>query len=123
MFPGKMSPRMIKQMQKMMKEMGMETEELKALKVTIELEDKILVFEKPKVQVMDMLGNKTYTISGKAKKIKKEEGLKDEEVKLEITEEDIQLVMSQCNVSREEALKALEECNGDIAEAILRLGG
>jgi len=123
MFPGRMSPRMLKQMQKMMKEMGMETEELKALKVTIELEDKILVFEKPKVQVMDMFGNKTYTISGKAKKIKKEESIKDEEVKVEITEEDIQLVMDQCNVSREEALKALEECNGDIAEAILRLGG
>ena len=123
MFPGKMSPRMIKQMQKMMKEMGMETEELKALKVTIELEDKILIFEKPKVQVMDMFGNKTYTISGKVKKIKKEEDIKDEEVKLEITEEDIQLVMNQCNVSREEALRALEECNGDIAEAILRLGG
>ncbi|MBW9223270.1 nascent polypeptide-associated complex protein [Methanothermococcus sp. SCGC AD-155-E23] len=123
MFSGRMSPRMLKQMERMMKEMGMETEELKALKVTIELEDKILVFEKPKVQVMDMFGNKTYTISGRPKKIKKEESIKDEEVKLEITEEDIQLVMSQCNVSREEALKALEESKGDIAEAILRLGG
>ncbi|AXI24736.1 nascent polypeptide-associated complex protein [Methanofervidicoccus sp. A16] len=121
MFPGRMSPRMLKQMEKMMKEMGMETEELRALKVTIELEDKILVFEKPKVQVMDMFGNKTYTISGKAKKIKKEENIENEEVKLEITEEDIQLVMSQCNVSRDEALRALKECNGDIAEAILKL--
>ena len=121
MFPGKISPRMIKQMEKMMKEMGMETEELKALKVTIELEDELLVFEKPKVHVMDMFGSKAYTISGKVKRIKKEEDIKDEEVKLEITEEDIQLVMDQCNVSKEEALKVLEECNGDIAEAILKL--
>ena len=121
MFPGKMNPRMIKQMQKMMKEMGMETEELKALKVTIELEDEILVFDKPKVQVMNMFGSTTYTISGKVRRIKKEDDIKDEEVKLDITEEDIQLVMSQCNVSKEEALKALEECNGDIAEAILKL--
>ena len=31
------------------------------------------------------------------------------------------MVMNQCNVSKEDAKKALEECNGDIAEAILKL--
>jgi nascent polypeptide-associated complex subunit alpha len=130
MFPGRMNPRMLKQMQKMMKDFGMDAEDLKAVKVIIELEDKTLVFEKPKVQVMDMMGTKTYSITGKAKKIKKEvekpekteEKIKDEEVKLDITDEDIEMVMSQCNVSKEEAKKALEECNGDIAEAILKLG-
>ncbi|HIP16914.1 MAG TPA: nascent polypeptide-associated complex protein [Methanothermococcus okinawensis] len=124
MFPGRMNPRMLKQMQKMMKDMGMDAEDIKAIKVTIELEDKVLIFDKPKVQVMDMLGNKTYTITGKAKKIKKEEKMikiKDEEVKLEITEDDIEMVMNQCNVSKEEAIQVLKECNGDIAEAILKL--
>ena len=127
MFPGRMNPRMLKQMQKMMKDFGMDAEDLKAVKVTIELEDKILVFEKPKVQVMDMMGTKTYSITGKAKKVKKEteekpeEKIKDEEVKLDITDEDIEMVMDQCNVSKEDAIKALEECNGDIAEAILKL--
>ncbi|AEH07220.1 nascent polypeptide-associated complex protein [Methanothermococcus okinawensis] len=124
MFPGRMNPRMLKQMQKMMKDFGMDAEDLKAIKVTIELDDKILVFEKPKVQVMDMMGNKTYSITGKAKKVKKEtekSEIKDEEVKLDITEEDIEMVMDQCNVSKEEAKKALEECKGDIAEAILKL--
>jgi len=105
----------------------MDAEDLKAVKVIIELEDKTLVFEKPKVQVMDMMGTKTYSITGKAKKIKKEvkekpeEKIKDEEVKLDITDEDVEMVMNQCNVSKEEAKKALEECNGDIAEAILKL--
>ena len=127
MFPGRMSPRMLKQMQKMMKDFGMDAEDLKAVKVIIELEDKTLIFEKPKVQVMDMMGTKTYSITGKAKKIKKEveekpeEKIKDEEVKLDITDEDIEMVMNQCNVSKEDAKKALEECNGDIAEAILKL--
>lgn len=46
MFPGggKFNPRMMKQMQKMMKDFGMDAEDLKAVKVTIELEDKLLVF-------------------------------------------------------------------------------
>ncbi len=121
MFPGRMNPRMIKQMQKMMKEMGMDAEDIKAVKVIIELESEILEFDKPKVQVMDVLGNKSYTITGRPKKIKKEVRIEEEDVKLDITEEDIEMVMSQCNVSREEAKKALEESNGDLAEAILKL--
>ena len=124
MFPGRMNPRMLKQMQKMMKDMGMDAEDIKAIKVTIELEDKVLVFDNPKVQVMDMLGNKTYSITGKVRTVKKEKEkveIKDEEVKLEITEDDIEMVMNQCNVPKEKAVQVLKECNGDIAEAILKL--
>jgi nascent polypeptide-associated complex subunit alpha len=123
MFPGgRLSPRMLKQMQKMMKDFGMDAEDLDVVRVVFEFEDEEWVFESPKVQVMDILGVKTYSITGKPKKIKKEEKeIKDEEVKVEITEEDVELVANQCNVSKEEARKALEECNGDIAEAILKL--
>ncbi|MDK2790043.1 MAG: nascent polypeptide-associated complex subunit alpha [Methanothermococcus sp.] len=122
MFPGRMNPRMLKQMQKMMKDFGMDAKDLKAVKVIIELEDQELIFENPKVQIMDMMGTKTYSITGKPKKVKKEaEKIADEEVKLEITDEDIEMVANQCNVSKEEARKALEECNGDLAEAILKL--
>jgi nascent polypeptide-associated complex subunit alpha len=124
MFPGgKMNPRMMKQMQKMMKDFGMDSEDLKAVKVTIELEDKIMVFDKPKVQVMDMMGTKTYTISGRSKNTSKTaEKIEDTEVKVEVTEEDIEMVATQCNVSKEEAKTALEDVNGDLAEAILKLG-
>ncbi|ABR56476.1 nascent polypeptide-associated complex protein [Methanococcus aeolicus] len=128
MFPGRMNPKMMRQMQKMMSDMGMDSKDIKVLKITMELEDKIMVFEKPKVQVMDVMGNKTYTITGRAKNIKKDdikaeqkEQIKDEEVKLDITKEDIEMVVNQCEVSEEEAKKVLEECNGDIAEAILKL--
>jgi nascent polypeptide-associated complex subunit alpha len=119
MFPGRVNPRMLKKMQKMMKDFGMETEDLEAKKVIFVFEDEEWVFEEPKVQVMDILGVKTYSITGKPKKIKKEK--EEEEVKVEITEEDVELVANQCNVSKEVAKKVLEECNGDIAEAILKL--
>ncbi|AEF96559.1 nascent polypeptide-associated complex protein [Methanotorris igneus] len=123
MFPGgRLNPRMLKQMQKMMKDFGMDSEDLNVVRVIFEFEDEEWVFEKPKVQVVDIFGVKTYSITGKPKKIKKEEKeIKDEDVKVEITEEDVELVANQCNVSKEEARKALEECNGDIAEAILKL--
>jgi nascent polypeptide-associated complex subunit alpha len=119
MFPGRVNPRMLKKMQKMMKDFGMETEDLNPKKVIFVFDDEEWVFEEPKVQVMDILGVKTYSITGKPKKIKKEK--EEEEVKVEITEEDVELVANQCNVSKEVARKVLEECNGDIAEAILKL--
>ncbi|WP_456375013.1 nascent polypeptide-associated complex protein [Methanocaldococcus sp.] len=124
MFPGRVNPRMLKKMQKMMKDFGMETEDLNPKKVIFVFDDEEWIFDEPKVQVMDILGVKTYSITGKPKKVKKEsikENIEEEEVKIEITEEDIELVANQCNVSKELAKKALEECNGDIAEAILKL--
>jgi nascent polypeptide-associated complex subunit alpha len=116
-FPGKLNPRMLRKMQKMMKDFGMETEDLDVKRVIFVFEDEEWIFDEPRVQVMDVLGIKTYSITGKPEKIKREK----EEVKVEITEEDVELVAEQCNVSKEEARKALEECNGDIAEAIVKL--
>ncbi|RLE50960.1 MAG: hypothetical protein DRJ21_01085, partial [Candidatus Methanomethylicota archaeon] len=43
------------------------------------------------------------------------------EEKIEIPEEDIQLVAAQAGVSLEEARKALIEAEGDLAKAILSL--
>ena len=100
-----------------MKEFGWETEDLDVKRVIFVFEDEEWIFDEPRVQVMDVLGIKTYSITGKPEKIKREK----EEVKVEITEEDVELVAEQCNVSKEEARKALEECNGDIAEAIVKL--
>jgi len=116
-FPGKLNPRMLRKMQKMMKDFGMETEDLEVKRVIFVFENEEWIFDEPRVQVMDVLGVKTYSITGKPEKIKREK----EEVKVEITDEDVELVAEQCNVSKEEARKALEECNGDIAEAIVKL--
>ncbi|MDD4250836.1 MAG: nascent polypeptide-associated complex protein [Candidatus ainarchaeum sp.] len=107
MFPGGMNPR---NMGRMMKQLGIKNDELDAKKVEILLEDGTkLLFDKPSVQLMEMQGQKTYTIIG------------NPVLEKGIPMEDIRLVSEQASVSEEEAKKALEENNGDIAEAISKL--
>lgn len=108
MFPGKINPR---QMKKMMKQMGMEMEELEAKEVVIRLGEEEIVISDPQVSVIKAKGQKTYQIAGK------------EKVKKLIPEEDINMVAEQAGVGREEAEKALEESGGDLAEAIMKLKG
>jgi nascent polypeptide-associated complex subunit alpha len=45
------------------------------------------------------------------------------QVKIEISDEDAQLVSAQTGVSIEVAKKALESANGDLAQAIMLLKG
>ncbi len=112
MMPGGMgNPR---QMKRMMKQMGMKSEEIHAKKVTIETEDKTLVFEDAEVVCISVKGQKTYQIVGTPR----EEAA---EGKVMIPESDIQLVASSAGVSEEEAKAALEEVDGEPAEAIIRL--
>ncbi len=101
------------QMKAMMRQFGIKSEELEATKVIIETSDgKRLVFDSPQVTAVDMKGQKTYTIVGEAT---------EEAGKLIISDEDIEMVAQQASVSHGMAKKALEETNGDIAEAIASL--
>jgi len=106
MLPG-MDP---KNMQKMMKQMGIKSNEIDSTKVTIELKDggRLVVFE-PQVIQIEMQGQKTLQVSGKVSE------------EQEAGEDDIKMVMESAGCSREEAINALKETNGDIAEAILKL--
>lgn len=108
MMPG-MDP---KQMQKLMKQMGIKSEELAATKVTIELKEggRLVIFE-PSVVQIEMEGEKTFQIGGKLHEEK------------EAGEDDIRMVMESAGCSREEAQNALRETGGDIAEAIIQLKG
>jgi len=107
MFPGGMNP---KNMGRMMRQLGIKNEELNAKQVEILLVDgKKLVFDKPSVQLMEMQGQKTYTIIGNPKE------------ESSIPNEDIEMVVEQTGKSKEEAKKALEENDGGIAEAISSL--
>lgn len=107
MFPGGMNP---KNMQRMMKQMGIKTEELDAKRVVFELGGKNLVIENPNVTAMTVQGKKTYTVVGEEK-----------EETAGVPEEDVKMVAEQAGVSKEDAKKALEESDGDIAEAIVKL--
>ena len=103
---------MDKNTMKMLQRMGLRVEEIKAKRVVIEVEDGAkLVFESPQVMKTTMQGQTAYQIVGTPK------------IEEEIREEDIELVIQKTGASRQEAVKALKETNGNIAEAILKLMG
>ncbi len=110
MMPGG-NPR---QMKRMMKKMGLDSDELDAKKVIIETSEKKLVFDAPQVIEMKVQGQHMYQVIGDPR----EEALEGEVL---IPEEDIELVSNTAGVSKEEAKKALEEADGEPAEAIINL--
>ncbi|MCX8171999.1 MAG: nascent polypeptide-associated complex protein [Archaeoglobaceae archaeon] len=101
-----------KQMRKMMKQMGIEMEELDAKEVIIRTSTEEIIFRNPNVTKISARGMETFQIMGSYEIIK---------TSLEVNEEDVKLVMEQAKVDAETARKALIEANGDIAEALLKL--
>ncbi|MGB0653065.1 MAG: nascent polypeptide-associated complex protein [Thermoplasmatota archaeon] len=113
MIPGMggMDPR---QMGSMMKRLGIQMEDLDDVEeIVIRTPAKEYVFTDATVSIMKAQGSETYTINGTPK-------VADREVKVEISPEDIAMVVDQCGVSEDEARAALEE-TGDLAEAIVKL--
>ncbi|HJJ88717.1 MAG TPA: nascent polypeptide-associated complex protein [Methanocorpusculum sp.] len=109
MMPG-INP---KQMKAAMKKMGMKMDELEnVLKVVVYTASGNYIFEPAEVIGITMQGQTSYQLSGTPR---------FEPAPVEIPESDIALVVSQTSVSSEQARAALDECNGDIAEAILKL--
>lgn len=104
MMPG-INP---KQMQKMMNKMGMKQEEIPASEVIIKGPKEIII-KNPHVVKVNMMGQETFQITGEAS-----EGSG-------ISKDDVLTVSAQAGVSEENALKALEESKGDLAEAIMKL--
>ncbi len=114
MMPGRMNPR---QMQQMMKRLGINVREIENVEeIIIKTDTKEYIFDNAEVTVMDAQGQKTYQISGKPRIIERKEKVEEG-----IAEEDINLVAEQTGKSKEQAKKALEKTNGDIAEAIMKL--
>jgi len=105
---GGMNP---KKMEGLMKQMGIKQEEISGVKrVVIEKEDGNLVIENAQVVQIEMQGKKTWQVSGD-----------ESEESAGISEEDVKLVAEKTGKSEEEAKKALEESDGDIAEAMMKL--
>ena len=105
----------MKQMERQMKKMGMKMEDLPdALEVIIRFEDKELIIDNPNVSMMNVMGQETYQIEGKAREV-------ELEYEIEIPDEDVEMVASSAGVSMDKAREALEECKGDLAEAIMKL--
>jgi len=109
-----------KQMQKMLKRMGIKVDEIEAQRVVIEGADKDIVIENPQVMLTKMPNQEMFQISGDVTEVDKDEAVGTEP---EITDEDIAMVAEQAGVGNEQAEEALLETRGDIAEAILKLKG
>jgi nascent polypeptide-associated complex subunit alpha len=125
-----MSP---KQIERMMRKMGIEQKELEGVKeVILRFSDKEWVISNPQVTMVKQAGSETYQVAG-TKTERKNSG-KDtgkavpttaekvtQEKKIEIPIEDAALVAGQTGVDIETAKKALMETDGDLAAAILKL--
>jgi nascent polypeptide-associated complex subunit alpha len=111
----KMSPRNAK---RMMQRMGMNMGEMPDVQeVIFRTSDKEIVVENAQVAVLEMQGQKIFQVTGEVS----ERGLEKQEATVAIAEEDAQLVADQTGKSIEDARRALEESDGDLAKAILLL--
>ena len=106
-----------REMRRLMRQL--KAKEIDAYEVIIKARDGDYIVEDPQVMYMEIQGQKMLHVIGEMKKIERVEEEKEE--KPLYTEEDVQLVMQQTGCSEEEARKALEEANGEPAEAIISL--
>ncbi len=107
-----------KTLKNMMAKMGIKSNEVSALSVTIHCTDRDIVIESPQVMQVEMQGNVSFQISGRVS-----EKPKSPEQSIEISEDDVKLVADRTGASSEAARKALADANGDIAAAIVDLTG
>jgi len=102
-----------KDMAKMMKQMGVDMEELNADKVEVHIGDQKLVFSDPSISRIDAQGNEIFQLQGDYSTEEKSE-------EAEVDEEDIDLVVEKTGASREEAEDALKDSE-EVADAIMKL--
>jgi len=123
MIPG--GPRNPRQMELMMRRLGMTSEPLPGVEeVVIRTGALEHVFKAPEVTILTVQGVRTYQVVGTPETRPRSAAPSGEVAAAEPRgppEEDIHLVMEQANVSREEAVEALEATHGAPAEAILRI--
>ena len=107
-------------MKRLMKQLGIRLEELRPVRVVMELDDgRVMIIDEPLSGfLMRQKGQPPmiYVVGEPRFEEKREE-------QPSFSEEDVMLVAEQAGVSPEEARRALEEAGGDIAAAILRLQG
>jgi nascent polypeptide-associated complex subunit alpha len=122
MIPGgRVNPRQMKQM---MKRLGIEQEDLGEVEeVVIRTAEKEYVFRSASVTSIVAQGQRIYQVIGEPIVRPRADAKKAEAppTGVDIPEEDVRLVAEKAGASLEEARKALEECGGEPAEAIIRL--
>ncbi|MFD1567351.1 nascent polypeptide-associated complex protein [Halolamina litorea] len=119
---GGLNPR---KMQQMMKQMGIDVEELDAEEVIIRTGDEELYFDGAQVTKMDAQGQETYQIVGEpsVRETGDAEAIEeaDEGDDSGIPDADVEIVAQRAGVTESTARKTLEENDGDLAAAVSEL--
>ena len=134
MFPGGrgMNP---KQMKAAMKRQGIDMDTVDEVeKVVVLTRDKEIVFDRPEVTAITAQGMVTYQVVGTPKERARStaaaatagdeisgEDLVEAIASAKYSEEDVELVMGQTGASEDDARAALDACEGEVAEAIIKL--
>ncbi|WP_158057738.1 nascent polypeptide-associated complex protein [Halorussus halophilus] len=125
---GGLNPR---KMQQMMKQMGIDVDELDAEEVIIRKSDgEELVFQNPDITVMDARGQQTYQVVGDPESREGTAGAVEDADESddagssgdsEIPDSDVEIVAQRTGATEDDAREALEEADGDLAAAVERL--
>ena len=118
-MPRRMNPR---EQRRMMQRMGMNMDSVADVEeVIIKTSSKDITIEQPEVAILEMQGQKIFQVIGGKVTEKAPERSVPSASQPAVSEADVQLVAGQTGKSVDEARKALEECEGDLAKAILLL--
>ena len=114
---GGLNPR---KMEQMMKQMGIDVEDIDAEEVIIRTSEHDLVFTDAEVTKMDARGQETYQIIGSPEEREAGSvgGADAEESGDAIPDDDVEIVAMRTGASEEEAREALEANDGDLAAAV-----
>lgn len=110
-----------RQMQRTMRSMGITQTDVKdVIEVIIRTKDKDIVIKSAEVSCIDMKGTRQYQVAG-VETVLPAGSAGSADAGPSFAAEDIELVMSQTNCDRDKAIEALEACDGQPAEAIIKI--
>ncbi len=107
-----------------MQRMGMTMDSVgDVTQVIIKTASKDILIEQPEVAIMNMGGQKIFQVVGGmvSERAPERSVQMSSQTKPVVSEQDAQLVADQTGKSLDDAKRALEECDGDLAKAILLL--
>jgi nascent polypeptide-associated complex subunit alpha len=103
-----------RQARRMMERMGINMKEMPGVEeVIIRTTEKEIHIRNATVSEVNAQGNRVFQVVGEVEEVARE--------RKTFSDEDILLVQQQANVTREKAIAALEEAEGEVARAILKL--
>jgi nascent polypeptide-associated complex subunit alpha len=115
----RMNPR---EQKRLMQRMGMNMDSVPDVQqVVIKTSGKDIVIDEPEVAILEVQGQKMYQVIGGQVSEQAPSQRQPAKPAATYSEEDVRLVADQTGKSLEKAKEALEECQGDLAKAILLL--